>query len=68
MIRIGLNQIEPEDVMLLAQELNLRGTAEATIGLLVDDSIVVLENVYRRQELGESKLLSARNGSRGNSP
>ena len=35
-IRIGLNQIEPEDVMLLAQELNLRGTAEATIGLLVD--------------------------------
>ena len=34
------------------------------IGLLVDDSIVVLENVYRRQELGESKLLSARNGSR----
>jgi DNA helicase HerA-like ATPase len=35
-IRLGLNQIEPEDVMLLAQELNLRGTAEATIGLLVD--------------------------------
>jgi DNA helicase HerA-like ATPase len=35
-IRIGLNQIEPADVMLLAQELNLRGTAEATIGLLVD--------------------------------
>jgi DNA helicase HerA-like ATPase len=35
-IRIGLNQIEPEDVMLLAQELNLRGTAEATIGLLED--------------------------------
>jgi len=36
-IRIGLNQIEPEDVMLLALELNLRGTAEATIGLLVDE-------------------------------
>jgi len=35
-IQIGLNQIEPEDVMLLAQELNLRGTAEATIGLLED--------------------------------
>ncbi len=35
-VRIGLNQIEPEDVMLLAQELNLRGTAEATIGLLED--------------------------------
>ncbi len=35
-IRIGLNQIEAEDVMLLAEELNLRGTAEATIGLLED--------------------------------
>jgi multidrug efflux pump len=34
------------------------------IGLLVDDSIVVLENVYRRQELGESMLRAARNGSR----
>jgi len=35
-IQIGLNQIEPEDVMLMAQELNLRGTSEATIGLLQD--------------------------------
>ncbi len=35
-LRIGLNQIEPEDVLLLAEELNLRGTAEATIGLLED--------------------------------
>lgn len=35
-VQIGLDQIEPEDVMLLAQELNLRGTAEATIGLLED--------------------------------
>jgi len=34
-LRIGLNQIEAEDV-LLAEELNLRGTAEATIGLLQD--------------------------------
>jgi len=34
------------------------------IGLLVDDSIVVLENIYRRQELGEPPLLAARNGSR----
>jgi DNA helicase HerA-like ATPase len=35
-IQIGLDQIEPEDVMLMAQELNLRATAEATIGLLQD--------------------------------
>jgi DNA helicase HerA-like ATPase len=35
-IKIGLNQIEAGDVILLAQELNLRGTAEATIGLLED--------------------------------
>jgi multidrug efflux pump len=34
------------------------------IGLLVDDSIVVLENVYRRQELGEPRLRAAWNGSR----
>jgi DNA helicase HerA-like ATPase len=35
-LRIGLNQMEAEDVLLLAEELNLRGTAEATIGLLHD--------------------------------
>jgi DNA helicase HerA-like ATPase len=35
-IQIGLDQIEPEDVMLMAEELNLRSTAEATIGLLQD--------------------------------
>ncbi|MEA3345108.1 MAG: ATP-binding protein [Chloroflexota bacterium] len=35
-LQIGLNQIEAEDVLLLAEELNLRGTAEATIGLLRD--------------------------------
>ncbi len=35
-----------------------------SIGLVVDDAIVVLENVYRRQELGEALLLAARNGSR----
>ncbi len=34
------------------------------IGLLVDDSIVVMENIYRRQELGESPMLAARNGAR----
>jgi len=34
------------------------------IGLLVDDSIVVMENVYRRQERGEAPERAARNGSR----
>lgn len=34
------------------------------IGLLVDDAIVVLENSYRRQELGEDGLTAARRGSR----
>jgi multidrug efflux pump len=33
-------------------------------GLLVDDAIVVMENVYRRQELGEPRLLSARRGAK----
>jgi multidrug efflux pump len=35
-----------------------------SIGLLVDDAIVVLENVYRRQELGEPPRLAAFNGSK----
>jgi len=35
-----------------------------SIGLLVDDAIVVLENVHRRQELGETPLRAALNGSR----
>jgi multidrug efflux pump len=34
------------------------------IGLLVDDGIVVMENVFRRQELGEGPMLAARNGAR----
>jgi multidrug efflux pump len=34
------------------------------IGLLVDDAIVVMENVYRRQEHGESRMLAALRGSR----
>ncbi|MGE0825874.1 MAG: efflux RND transporter permease subunit [Candidatus Binatia bacterium] len=33
-------------------------------GLLVDDAIVVMENVYRRQELGEGRMLAARRGAK----
>jgi multidrug efflux pump len=35
-----------------------------SIGLVVDDSIVVLENVQRRIELGESRLVAAYRGAR----
>ncbi|MBI3732412.1 MAG: ATP-binding protein [Chloroflexi bacterium] len=35
-LQIGLNQIEPADVLLLAEELDLTSTAAASIGLLED--------------------------------
>jgi len=35
-----------------------------SIGLVVDDSIVVLENIHRRIDLGEPPLLAAFNGTR----
>ena len=35
-----------------------------SIGLVVDDAIVVLENIYRRVENGEPKLLAAYRGAR----
>jgi multidrug efflux pump len=35
-----------------------------SIGLLVDDAIVVMENCYRRQELGEPRRLAALNGAK----
>jgi multidrug efflux pump len=34
------------------------------IGLVVDDAIVVLENIQRRADLGEPKLVAARRGTR----
>lgn len=34
------------------------------IGLVVDDAIVVIENIHRRIELGESKLVAAFRGTR----
>lgn len=34
------------------------------IGLVVDDAIIVLENIYRRIELGENPLLASLEGSR----
>jgi len=36
-LRIGLDQIEPEDILLLADELDLTPTAATTVGLLRDE-------------------------------
>jgi multidrug efflux pump len=46
-----------------ANVLTLLGLVLA-IGLVVDDAIVVLENIFRRQEMGEDKLKAAFNGSK----
>lgn len=35
-----------------------------SVGLLVDDAIVVQENIFRRQQLGESPKVAAHNGAR----
>lgn len=45
--------------------LNLMTTLGLTlsIGILVDDAIVVIENIYRRLELGESPMEAARTGT-----
>jgi HAE1 family hydrophobic/amphiphilic exporter-1 len=42
--------------------ISMAGLALA-IGMLVDNSIVVLENIYRHRELGESKLEASDNGA-----
>ncbi|MEN9809542.1 MAG: hypothetical protein RLZZ488_1109 [Pseudomonadota bacterium] len=45
--------------------LNLMTTLGLTlsIGILVDDAIVVIENIYRRLEMGESPMEAARKGT-----
>jgi multidrug efflux pump len=34
------------------------------VGLVIDDAIIVLENIYRRQELGEDRIAAAVDGAR----
>lgn len=34
------------------------------VGLLIDDAIVVIENIYRRMELGETSIVAADSGTR----
>ncbi len=34
------------------------------IGLVIDDAIIMLENIYRHQEMGEDRLVAAVNGAR----
>lgn len=35
-----------------------------TVGLLIDDAIVVRENIFRRMEMGEEPILAAKNGTK----
>ena len=51
-------KLHPLDRKLLRDLWRLRGQVLA-IGLVVDDSIVVLENIHRRAELNESPMVAA---------
>jgi HAE1 family hydrophobic/amphiphilic exporter-1 len=65
-LAIPISVISTFAVMMLANLtlniISMAGLALA-IGMLVDNSIVVLENIYRRREMGDSALDSANSGA-----